>query len=451
LKIGCKHEPGIVSDSICGNEMLHFGGTMNKSTILLLAAIFLLFIGCDGENPNQDPSRYAFVAIPEYAPADYLALFADKDPEIVYDGLCYLHSRAKSTAETLSNEKVDKDSNEYHDASNIYNKVLDLLRSKDDRVLAAGLRFLQIFSSSYSKKENLLAPILSVRSNSSNVQLEQIIALSNIVTEMSPEYEPLLREALKSRSWLVSRAAYMLINKLAAENFRAELIRNYKASNREREQLLVLTALKDRCSNNTFAFLRDEFLAAKSSKIERAVHSILVNQSNRPRMLQWLDGDYQKLSEKNISLLRAAHKSISDLDIVEVIIRHGFVPDRAFVETLFKSIIQSQEQGDLSADKSAELKNMIHVKGQLLKQEAIKTMWASLEAKKEAEDKIKEAEEKPYADMLPVIRATFSKLKKELDERIKTHGLPDKNGKALEDALKELINMKPAELKQLLE
>lgn len=329
--------------------------------------------------------NYPGIEIPQYSKEDYYILLFDKNPEIVYNAVCNLFNDADSIAKILSDEKAEKNSKDYIDSLNIYTRIMQLLHAKNERVVSACLKFLQLFSGEYLNSAELLEPILKIKSSNINVQFEQLTDLSLIVSKETKIGDDFLNKAVNNKSWLVSRAAYSLVNKLENERIRMELIKKYRSTDKESERLLILTALENSFSNNIFDFLTKEILETRNNKIKTAVFMMLRSGQNKDMVLGWIGKNYERLSKEDIGFLAGYYGEAYDnfsTSLLIALIKKGFIPDIGFLEKLSKSITEYKNKKDLSVSGKIELDNMLKIKQELLTNDLVKAVWGSLNSKK---------------------------------------------------------------------
>ncbi|MDD5173963.1 MAG: hypothetical protein PHV48_03970, partial [Candidatus Omnitrophica bacterium] len=306
--------------------------------ILVLLILCFIFLGCF-EN-KDDLSRYPKVAIPGYTAKDYYVFLFDKDSELVYNAVCNMIEEADSMGSILSDKKADNKSDRYILASNTYKRMVELLKSRDDRIVSACLRFLQIFGRKYDKKEELIEPVLKIGRRRQNVRYEKLVTLSAIVSKNSPVSDEFLKRSLIDRSWLVSRATYDLIDRLENEKMRSMLSARYALTAAEYEKLLILTSMRHGLSSGIFAFLGKEALETKNVKIKNLILRSLRNARNTFEALEWVDDNYEKLSSGDIKEMRAGTTIDDDFTslLYGVCIRKGWVPDNDFFMDMYERI-----------------------------------------------------------------------------------------------------------------
>ena len=306
--------------------------------ILVLLILCFIFLGCF-EN-KDDLFRYPKVAIPGYTAKDYYVFLFDKNSELVYNAVCNMIEEADSMGSILSDKKADNKSDKYILASNTYKRMVELLKSRDDRIVSACLRFLQIFGQKYDKKEELIEPVLKIGRRRQNVRYEKLVTLSAIVSKNSPVSNEFLKRSLIDSSWLVSRATYDLIDRLENEKMRSMLSARYALTAAEYEKLLILTSMRHGLSSGIFAFLGKEALETKNVKIKNLILRSLRNARNTFEALEWVDDNYEKLSSGDIKEMRAGTTIDDDFTslLYGVCIRKGWVPDNDFFMDMYERI-----------------------------------------------------------------------------------------------------------------
>jgi len=357
---------------------------MSKMFLSLMIILSLFLSGCRKESF----SRYPSVLIPQLEEVDYLSLLSNENPEVVYNAIVYLGNRAEYLGKVLSDEKTDKNSAEYINALNTYKKIADLLSSSDTAVVAVSLRFLQLFSSEYKAKEELVKQILQIRSNNPLVQYEQISALTLIANKDSKVPLSILRQFLNNSSWVVSRSAYLLVDKLKNDQLRRELINKYYGFKDEKDKLLILTALKNQFSDQVADFLFAEELTTISNKIRQGIFSIIGNAKNQEKVLEWIDRDYDKIIAADGKYLFQHH--ISEMDeqfscsLLSIFLKKGFVAEHDFFKQLNEKLESYKSKKDFSAEDKEKLNNLLKIEKAVLENKKLADQWKILKEKNDA-------------------------------------------------------------------
>lgn len=331
------------------------------ASILTLTCLF--FPGCG--NSADRIFRYPHIVIPDYEAKDYYRFLYDDDATLVYNAVCNLIDEASSIAKTLSDRKSDTKSPHFVLASLTYRRVVELLGSKDDRIVAACLRFLQFFAPDYKRKEELTAPVLKVARTGTNVRYEQILTLSAIASEKTLISDAFLKSALFDPSWLVSRAAYSLAGSLPNIATQRILISRYMASDVEYEKLLILAALRRALSADVFAFLSREALETKNERIRRQILGMLGNTVDTAAVLRWVSSNHDRLSPDDIALMAGSHDFTDDFSaaLYGVYIQGGWAPDDDFFEELYGIVAGVRDDTETSKLSKEEMKRVQNAYG----------------------------------------------------------------------------------------
>jgi len=306
-----------------------------KTLMHVLSAVSLvLLVGCGGEEEKY--SRYPSVCIPGYTKDDYVEQLSDENSEKVYNAICRLGSSARNMGNALWGEKADPESDDWQMAQRVYSEMRIQLQSKDPIVLAASLRFLQLFAGSHASRSELVDPVCRINSRNPVVQFEQVELLKQLADDETMVPEPLLRRLLNSRSWIVSRNTYGLIGGLANEGLRAELLQRYTSSADEIEHTLILVALGEGPSSPELEFMMNEVLHTESAKIRNcAFHSVL-GQLESPAVQRWIskhaaefDPDEQKWIFNAAGELDSTEAALT---LMHEMLACGYTPDDDFLD-----------------------------------------------------------------------------------------------------------------------
>ncbi len=306
---------------------------MAKSIAALSLLSLLVLAGCD----KEEFSRYPSVAVPGFTAADYIRDLSNPDPEVVYNAICNIGGDAQDIGRTLCDEKADTTSEKYSLAKEAYGKIRSLLQADDPQIVAASLRFLQLFSADYKPRAELVEPVCQIKNEHPLVQFEQIAALGKCVGDTTIVPAPLLRRLLDSPSWVASRSSYGLINKLADESLRGELVKRYRATADEKERLLLLTAFGHRPGPVEIELIEQELLATDSVRIRQAACGLLTENLQSPGVVAWLADNYQRLQpDLRQMVFHACAKLDTEggADLACRLLEQGQVPDDGFLRTL---------------------------------------------------------------------------------------------------------------------
>jgi hypothetical protein len=263
--------------------------------------------------------------------------------------------------------------------------VVAQLKSGDARVIAASLRFLQLFSKNYTAKAELVKPVIEVRNNNPQVLYEQEMMLIALVDKDSEIPDSVVRIFLDSPSWIISRSAYSLVNSLEHDPLRHELMAKYSGTEDEKEKLLLLTAFEKQFSDSVAAFLFQEVLATKSSKIRHTIFSMLGNAKNQEMTLAWIDNNYDRLIaaeggylvQQNMATLEDKFAS----GLASIFLNKGYVVDDQFLEQLSNNLESYKSKKDLSDPEKEKLGNLLAVESALLTNKPLAGKWQETRAK----------------------------------------------------------------------
>lgn len=271
-------------------------GRVGRGPVLGLLAFSL---GCLAGCNEEKFSRYPSLEVPGYEIADYLAALSDPNPEIVYNAVCRLGAEGRGLGEALGGSKVDPTTAKYRTAQAVYDKVRALLQARDPQVVAASLRFLQLFSAEYKPKAELVEPVGRVQSVHPLVQYEQVAALGVLVSEEVRPPEAVVRRLLASPSWIVSRSAYQLVSRMPGSTLRRELAGRYRSTGDERERLLLLTVFAAELTPEEISLLKQEALGATSPRIRRAAAELIGANVDPSVYLPWVVEHYGEWSPED--------------------------------------------------------------------------------------------------------------------------------------------------------
>jgi len=387
---------------------------------LVLAGISFLFISGCGE---ESFSRYPSVAIPEFANEDYYVQLSDKNPQVTYNAVVNLGEQAAGLGKLLSDDKANKNSPEYITADKIYHRIVKLLNSSDSNTVAASLRFLQLFSSNYSKKPELLNPALKIKSDDPQVLYEQIRLLERIPCKSDSIGDSILRKFVSNPSWVVSRSSYLLIDKLGNENLRQELISRYKTCANEAEKLLILTAFNNQPGDIDADFFFGEIMSAKSNKIRYALYDILGNCKNQEKVLTWVAQNYGKiLTDDRKYLFQHYAATMEDnfsTRLLEIFLNNGFIADRSFLKLLDEGLEGYSNKNNLEPKDEESLSNLKKLEGALINGKAMVVYWQNLRKEKEVLNARITALQSEYNTVIEKYSVT-------IDEILKKYGVSEK-------------------------
>ena len=316
---------------------------MRRSIIVLVAGCWILAMGCR----EEEFSRFPSVSVPQYAADDYLRELSNHNPEVVYNAVCNLGGSAQSFGRLLSDEKADRTSEEFRTAQAVYPKIVGLLQRPEPEVVAASLRFLELFAAEYQGKAGLVEPICRVKGVDPVVQFEQACALNAVVTNGTRVPALVLRQLVDSRSWIVSRSAYQLVDRLGDKAMRRELVWRYRATKNEKERLLLLTAFSTQPGPLEVGLIETEMLTTTNAKVRSAVRDILALNMASSTIRAWLGEHFKQFPPEDRTRLFeacAGQDSEEAADLVCRFLGQGYVPDDEFLQKLNKRMEQNPEK-----------------------------------------------------------------------------------------------------------
>ena len=389
-----------------------------KASSLIIIGYFLFCSGCK----TTDFSRYPSLTIPQHSEEDYFNLLSNSNQEIVYNAVCNLAMEAEDIGKTLSDEKVDRNSPEFGKALKIYQKITQLLTSDDSRVVAASLRFLQLFCNNYKATAELLKPVMEIKNSNPQVQYEQITTLSLLVNKNSAIPDELLRKFLNNPSWVISRSAYLLVNNLEHTPLRLELIKKYRQQIDEKEKLLILTALEKNFDNSVAEFLLDEALSTESPKIRHAIFDMLEYAKDQESILEWVASHYDQILNAGSEYLFTRHASMMDQKfssrMVSIFLSKGYKADEKFLEQLNEGLENYQHKYDLTDEEKDKLNNLSMIEKAVLNEAALAEQWKALRNKTAAFNSEVEKLQSEYGSLAQDFTM-------KVEELFKKHNIPD--------------------------
>ena len=120
--------------------------------VICIAGIVLGINSCGGDSLVN----FHKISIPEYSESDYLKLLDNKNEDIVYNSISNLIDHANEYGKILSSDTTIKDTAKYMLAKEVYSKVTLHLKSDDEWVLCASLRFMSAFGTGYKNPDEII-------------------------------------------------------------------------------------------------------------------------------------------------------------------------------------------------------------------------------------------------------------------------------------------------------
>lgn len=311
---------------------------MKQKIRILLAVSLVLIAGCGEE---ESYSRYPSVNIPAFTSDDYVLQLSSADPEVTYNAVCNLGESAREMGHALWGEKADPESEKWNEAQHVYTNICVQLQSENAMIVAASLRYLQLFAGGHENHAELVDPVCRIKSSDPLVQFEQTALLVILADETTQIPEPLLRRLLDSKSWIVSRSAYGLIGALSNDEMRAELLSRYRTATDESERLLLLEAYGNSSDPEVLEFLMEERLSAEDVRIRQIAFGSLQNQIETPLVLTWMIEHAAEFDQKEQqALFEVTNGVLADegrgLELMRTLLSAGYVPEDEFLGGLIK-------------------------------------------------------------------------------------------------------------------
>lgn len=369
---------------------------MRKFNLVIILVIIFFLNGC-----GEEFFRFPSVEIPFYDISDYQRLLSSGNEEIVYNAICNLIKSAGDLASTLSKESEENNEGKRKTAKDIYKNITDKLQSANPQIVSSAIHFLSIFGTNYKDKEEIINSLLKVKSNNYKVQFELVDALTVLADSSTKIEDKFIDNFLNSKSWVVSRKTYDLVNSLENEGIRLNLIGKYKTAQDEAEKLLILRALSNNYTDNTFDILKGEILAKDDMKIKNYIFEILHQAKDKKKVLDWLNENYGKLDKEDIeSLAQTDYYQINSefgSQLMVILINSGFNPKvnlsiqkgEEGVPSLFSFLSEGLKElsskKDIKQEEAEELSRLNNVESALLNSPFLKEDWLKYKESKREE------------------------------------------------------------------
>jgi len=295
--------------------------------------------GCGEE--KEEFSRYPSVQVPIYCIDGYIRNLSNENPELAYNAICNLGIFAEHFGEMLSADDAEPDSAEYKQAEEAYRSICEQLDSKNPYAVAASLRFLQLFVKKYEAKDELLKSVIQIESDYVLVQFEQATLLKRLVTENSRLPEPLLRNLLKSSSWIVIQTTYELIGRLHDEPLRKELIHRYQNTTDAGESSILLEAISHQLKPEEARMLEADMLSTESPKMRELISMVLADHADVPGVRSWLCDRYEKFSPEDRKRIFSETK---DLDLQFAYLAMDYDPGEKFMKARLRDRLAEKKK-----------------------------------------------------------------------------------------------------------
>jgi hypothetical protein len=376
---------------------------MKVKHFLLSAPVMLLCllsISCDGVDSAV---RYEHIAIPGYGMSDYLPLLDSKDPDQVYNAICNLADTADTVGATLKDgapasgtEDYDRKLKDYETTRSIYAGIQKTLQAPSLKVRLASVHFIKLMGKGYGRKDELVKLLLSVKSGNDFLDFELVSALTYLCSQDAIVGEKYIRAFLASPSWLVSRAAYGLVNANGNTALRRELIGKYKAEKDETEKLLLVSSLRSSYENEFAAFIVDELSKAGDEKTRETLSGILVNPAEIAPCIAVIDERYANLSAPVTARLAASIYASIGSDFSRALLKlligknYDFLGDREgdlaeggevnLFSALHTAIDELEKKTGMNESEQKIIENLVAMEKSLMENPALAAGWKEYQA-----------------------------------------------------------------------
>lgn len=280
---------------------------------LVISLVVLSVFGCAKKTIIADEAiiRYQKIEIPRYGKSDYEELITSDNDEVKYNAICNLIPYASEYARTLekgppdesSQETTPQDVAQYKNAKKVFGAVSKELFSKNKSIQAASLIFITDFSSSYSSKEEVLKLVLDVKTNEVRTQYEQICALIELSDSDTAIGKNLIENFLDSQSWLIRSMTYLLLGKIASDDYQERLIKEYKNANKEYDKLFIICSFNTGYGPEVFDLIRNELLSTKNVKIREQIVKIINRHRNNTAVIRWIINEHKAIDNELLSAI----------------------------------------------------------------------------------------------------------------------------------------------------
>lgn len=327
----------------------------------LLLLIFISFFIISCKESSEELINYPYTSIPEYTALDYYNLLSIKDNEIKYNSICNLLYYSNELSNKYYDVSSDKNSKEYLLSKDIYEKIKNTLNKSNDRmIIAVSLKFLQEFmhSDDYNEIKELA---LKIKNNSFmvNYELEKILLLTS--DNKNKIDKKIIEKFLNNRSWIISKNAYLLINKTEDEELRNDLLKKYDKIKNEYDRLLLLTAFSDKYSYDVFDKLFIKEINGENLKIKNFIFKIINNCKEQDKVNEWIINNTKSLKKDDLEKIASSFKYLSNnssIDLIIKLIKNGYEPDNSLYENLIGINNNIKDKQELK-DKINDLLNEI--------------------------------------------------------------------------------------------
>jgi hypothetical protein len=278
----------------------------------------------------------------------------------------------------------------------VYAGVQKTLQAQSLKVRLASVHFIKLMGQGYDKKDELVELLLAVKSGDDFLDFERVSALNYLCSLDAIAGEKYIRAFLASPSWLVSRAAYGLVNANRNTALRRELIGKYKAEKDETEKLLLLTSLSSSYENEFADFIVEELTKTGDDKIRQTLLGILVDPAEIDPCIAVIDGQYSNFSAPAIASLAENniyagfigsdfHRALAMLLIRK---NYDFLGDVwgtgevKLFKMLYDNLIPLEKKTEMNDSDKKKKENLVAVEKSLLENTALAASWKEYKAVK---------------------------------------------------------------------
>lgn len=302
---------------------------------------------------TRDITNYPYVEIPEYSVEDFYDLLFNKNNEIVYDSICNLIN---------SPLLINFDSTDDNDVGKkIYTRIKELVNSKDDKIVAVSLKFLQI-NLNEKEKEQIIDTILKLKNSNLNINYERLVLLTQISDKSTKIENKFLENMLKNNSFVISKYSYLLVNKLENNEIRQQLIKKYSLLKEEYEKLLLLTAFQNNFTYDIFESFLAKELFNSNKKIKNYILTNIDNCIEKDKVVLWLEKNYNQLAKEDIGIIVSRNIYLGDnfsTDFFKLLIKNDYPLPDGFYQQLNQQVFYHPDKTSDQYKNLLELQNLV--------------------------------------------------------------------------------------------
>jgi len=290
-------------------------------SFLLLAISCLCLSSC---RDNHSAFSLLRVKIPEYDMQEYCNLLDNKNPGIVYSSICQLTTHADFMCVTLiareyyvfapvspDSTAEPIDSSLYKISGTIYNKILPLVYSPNERIACAALRYFSEFNKGFISEKykfnnsallkHVSDQLLKVDLRTENIKLEFIHAIQALMFCNPDPFQEVANKLVHDNSWIISSYAYQLLSFSRDREILNTLKKKYPGAT-EFEKLLLLGGINDSCSDNVLDFLLASLKTENNPKAKLLLAKSLGKATNIESVCNWIQQNSASLMDIQIPL-----------------------------------------------------------------------------------------------------------------------------------------------------